>query len=133
MVKKVIHNGFQQDYQVSISNKKEDVSYYWSLGYADREGVIVGDRFNTVRTRLNLESQVASFLKVGLNTNFASRDEGYLQCDWEQMVRISPFGADEIGNHDVDIYLWKYPTIDVTPVNPFSIIYIEHEKAYILH
>ena len=34
--------------------QKEDVSYYWSLGYADREGVIVGDRFNTVRTDLIL-------------------------------------------------------------------------------
>lgn len=129
--KKVLQSGLQQDYQVSISNKKEDVSYYWSLGYADREGVIVGDRFNTIRTRLNLESQVASFLKVGLNTNFASRDEGYLQCDWEQMVRISPYGANEIGNHEVDIYLWKYPTTDVTPVNPFfDNLYRTRESVY---
>lgn len=116
---KVFHKGFQQDYQISISNRTDDVSYYWSLGYADREGVIVGDRFNTLRTRLNLESNVTSFLKIGLNAGYSTRDEGYLRADWGQMVRISPYGADEIGNPDVDEYIWKYPTTDVTPVNPF--------------
>ena len=117
--KKVFQTGLQQDYQVSVSNRKDDVSYYWSLGYADREGVIVGDRFTTVRSRLNLESTVTSFLKVGLNAGFASRNEGYLQSDWSQMTRISPYGADEIGNEEVDKYLWKFPTSDVTPSNPF--------------
>ena len=116
---KVFQTGLQQDYQVSVSNKKDDVSYYWSLGYSDREGIIVGDRFSTVRSRLNLESTVTSFLKVGLNTGFASRDEGYLKADWGQMSLISPYGADERGNEDVDVYLWRFPTSDVTPVNPF--------------
>ena len=104
---------------MSVSNKKDDVSYYWSLGYSDREGIIVGDRFSTVRSRLNLESTVTSFLKVGLNTGFASRDEGYLKAEWGQMSLISPYGADERGNEDVDVYLWRFPTSDVTPVNPF--------------
>ncbi len=116
---KVFHNGLQQDYQVSISNRTNDVNYYWSLGYADREGIIVGNRFSTFRTRLNLESTITSFLKIGLNSGFASRNEGYLQADWEQMTRISPYGADEIGNMEVDEFIWKYPTSDITPVNPF--------------
>jgi len=117
--KKVFHTGLQQDYQTSISNRTDDASYYWSLGYSDREGIIVGNRFTTFRTRLNLESNITSFLKVGLNSGFSQRNEGFLQCDWEQMVRISPYGADEIGNTSVDKYLWRYPTMDVTPVNPF--------------
>jgi hypothetical protein len=117
--KKVFHLGLQQDYQASISNKTDDGSYYWSIGYSDREGIIVGNRFSTFRTRLNLESKITSFLKIGLNSGFSSRNEGYLQADWEQMVRISPYGADEIGNTDVDEFLWRYPTTDATPVNPF--------------
>ena len=117
--KKVFHVGLQQDYQVSISNRTDDVSYYWSLGYADREGIIVGDRFTTARTRLNLESNITSFLKVGVNTGFSNRNEGFLNADWGQMVAISPYGADEIGNLDVDEHIWKYPTSDVNSVNPF--------------
>ncbi len=117
--KKVFHLGLQQDYQASISNKTDDASYYWSLGYSDREGIIVGNRFSVFRTRLNLESKITSFLRIGVNSGFSSRNEGYLQADWGQMVRISPYGADEIGNKEVDEYIWKYPTSDVTPVNPF--------------
>ena len=117
--KKVFHTGLQQDYQASISNKTDDASYYWSLGYSDREGIIVGNRFSVFRTRLNLESKITSFLRIGVNSGFSSRNEGYLQADWGQMVRISPYGADEIGNKEVDEYIWKYPTTDVTPVNPF--------------
>ena len=117
--KKVFHLGLQQDYQASISNRTDDASYYWSIGYSDREGIIVGNRFSTFRTRLNLESKITSFLKIGLNSGFSSRNEGYLQADWGQMVRISPYGADEIGNREVEEYIWKYPTSDVTPVNPF--------------
>lgn len=32
----VYQTGLQQDYTVSLSNRKEDFSYYWSMGYADR-------------------------------------------------------------------------------------------------
>jgi TonB-linked SusC/RagA family outer membrane protein len=128
---KVFHTGLQQDYQVSISNKTDDASYYWSLGYADREGIIVGNRFSTFRTRLNLESKITPFLRIGLNTGFASRNEGYLQADWGQMVRISPYGADEIGNEAVEQRLWKYPTTDVTPVNPFfDNLYRDRKNVY---
>ena len=66
----VYQTGLQQDYTVSLSNRKEDFSYYWSMGYADREGVKVGDRYRNLRTRLNLESKVTSFLTVGLNAQF---------------------------------------------------------------
>ena len=41
----VFQTALQQDYTASISNKKEDLSYYWSLGYADREGIRVGRSF----------------------------------------------------------------------------------------
>lgn len=129
--KKVFHIGLQQDYQAAISNRTDDVSYYWSLGYSDREGIIVGDRFSTFRTRLNLESTITPFLKIGLNSGFSSRNEGYLQADWGQMVRISPYGADEIGNPEVEEYIWKYPTSDVTPVNPFfDNLYRDRKDVY---
>ncbi|GBU08821.1 SusC/RagA family TonB-linked outer membrane protein [Bacteroidales bacterium] len=113
----VFRTGLQQDYTISISNKTDNMSYYWSLGYADREGIIEGNKFSTVRTRLNLESVVTKFLTVGLNTNFASRDEGDLQADWRQMVTISPYGANEMNNPE-SLYQ-KYPTGDATPQNPF--------------
>lgn len=112
----VFQKGFQQDYTASVSNKNDNSSYYFSLNHVDREGVVTGDRFKNFRTRLNLESKVTSFLKVGANTNFAVRNEGFLQADWTQMTRISPYGANVPGV--------RLPTDDPTPVNPF------HDNRY---
>ncbi|MFT3948404.1 MAG: SusC/RagA family TonB-linked outer membrane protein [Agriterribacter sp.] len=89
----VFRNGLQQDYNLNISNKKNDVSYYWSVGYTNKEGVIVGDKFSTIRSRLNLEAKLTSFLKIGLNTQFSDRDESQVPVSWGQMINVSPWGS----------------------------------------
>jgi len=118
----VFQRGFQQDYTAAVSNRNENSNYYFSLNYVDREGIIVGDRFKNFRTRLNLESKVTSFLKVGANTNFAVRNEGFLQADWGQSAIISPYGSNNLDD-PASIYR-RFPTGDVTPVNPF------HDNLY---
>ena len=113
----VFQTALQQDYTVSISGRNDDVSYYWSLGYADREGVKVGNRYSNLRSRLNMEANIAKFLSVGINSSFSSRDQGFLTCDWGQMLNISPYGSNNID--DLDSPYRKFPTGDATPVNPF--------------
>lgn len=113
----VFQRGLQQDYSVSISNKTDNTNYYWSLNHVDREGIIVGNRFKNLRSRLNLESTVTSFLRVGANANFAVRDEGFLQANWAQSAVISPFGSNNIG--DPESPYQRLPTGDPTPQNPF--------------
>jgi TonB-linked SusC/RagA family outer membrane protein len=88
----MFHNGLRQDHTVSVSGKKEDVSYYMSLNYTNNEGVIVGDKFKTVRARLNLEAKAAKFMTVGINSQFSDRDESQVPVSWGQMVNASPYG-----------------------------------------
>lgn len=114
---KVFQLGLQQDYSVSISNKTEDMSYYWSIGYADREGIITGERFTTFRTRLNLESKITDFLSVGLNSNFSTRNEGFLSCAWDEMTHLSPFTTDN--RNDPDSPYQRLPSGVNLIVNPF--------------
>jgi TonB-linked SusC/RagA family outer membrane protein len=115
----VLQTGVQQDYTVGISNQTDNLTYYWSVGYSDREGIVVGDAFSTIRSRLNLESKITDWLSVGMNTGFSSRDESALPCAWENMIRISPFGSNDLGNPEVDPFLQKYPTSDPEAINPF--------------
>jgi len=89
----VFQRGLQQDYNVSLSNRLEDITYYVSLGYQDNEGIVVGDRFSAVRARLNLESDVTDFLTIGANSQFGSRDESQVPASWSQMVNVSPWGS----------------------------------------
>ncbi len=67
--------GFTQDYNLSLSGSSDAVSYYWSLGYTDNEGIRYNEEFNSIRSRINLEAIVNNWLKVGLNTQMAFRDE----------------------------------------------------------
>jgi TonB-linked SusC/RagA family outer membrane protein len=67
--------GLTQDYTASISGSNDAVSYYMSLGYTNNEGIRYNESFNTYRTRINLESNITSWLKVGTNTQMALRDE----------------------------------------------------------
>ncbi|WP_346237264.1 SusC/RagA family TonB-linked outer membrane protein [Niabella insulamsoli] len=118
----VFQRAFQQDYTAAVSNRNESSNYYLSLNYVNREGIIVGDQYTNYRVRLNLESKITPFLKVGANSNFAIRDEGFLQADWAQSAVISPYGSNNLDD-PTSIYR-RFPTGDVTPVNPF------HDNLY---
>ena len=67
--------GVTQDYNLSLSGRTDQVSYYWSIGYTNNEGIRYNETFNTIRSRINLEAKVNDFLSVGTNTSFAVRDE----------------------------------------------------------
>ena len=104
----VFQTGLRQDHNLSLSGKKDEVTYYWSVGYNSNEGVIVGDKFSTIRSRLNLDAKVTDWLNVGINTQFANRDESNINADWSQMVWSSPWGS---------IYKDDGTTIRISPVD----------------
>jgi len=87
----VFQNGLRQDYNLSMSGKKDEVSYYWSAGYNNNEGIVVGDQFKTIRSRLNLDGKVTKWLDVGLNSQFANRDESSLPATWGAIETNDPW------------------------------------------
>ncbi len=103
----VFQKGFRQDHNLSLSGKKDEVTYYMSLGYNNNEGIIVGDGFTNIRSRINLDAKVTDWLSVGINTQFANRDESKrnrynsdgslidptIQADWGLRVNNSPWGS----------------------------------------
>lgn len=113
----VFQTGLQQDYTASVSNRKEDVSYYWSVGYADREGVVTDDRYKNFRTRLNLDSKVTDFLNIGVNASFSTKDEGAMMADAIQRIRNSPYTTNDIDDPDSPYRM--YPSGDNNSKNPF--------------
>ena len=91
---KIIRNGMRNDMSVSLSGNNEQLKYYWSIGRTNNEGVVVGDEFHTTRSRLNLEADVTKFLKVGINTQFANRDESAVPAEWGMITADSPWGSE---------------------------------------
>ncbi|WP_229253042.1 SusC/RagA family TonB-linked outer membrane protein [Dyadobacter helix] len=100
----VIQKGLRQNYDVSIGGGSKNVTYYWSLGYQNNEGVIRGDKFSTIRSRLNVDFKVTDWLNVGVNTQFADRDESTVLASLSQMFVMSPYGSMFDANGDVSWY-----------------------------
>jgi hypothetical protein len=114
---KMFQKGMRHYHTLSLSGRKDEISYYMSVGYTDNEGVIVGDKFKTLRTRLNLEGKVTKFFTAGINLQFADRDESQVSVNWRQMVNGSPYG--EIYTDD-GLLLRDSPNDDIgNNSNPF--------------
>lgn len=111
----IFHNGLRQDYNLSLSGKKEDFSYYWSLGYAKNEALTRGDEFSTIRSRVNIEGKPAKFLKVGLNAQFSYRDESPVSMDAGAYKKLTPYSSfyEEDGET-----LRLYPNDDIQVKHP---------------
>ncbi|GAA4304738.1 TonB-dependent receptor [Compostibacter hankyongensis] len=115
---KVFQTGLRQDYTVSLSGRKDELSYYWSLGYTDNEGVVVGDEFSTVRSRINLEAKITKFLTVGTNTQFSYRDESQVPANWDNAIIASPWGS--MYRDDDSTALRFSPNDQAIAQNPFG-------------
>lgn len=125
----MFHRGMRHDHTVSISGKKDAISYYISAGYTNNEGVIVGDKFKTFRTRINVEAQAAKWATVGVNMQFADRDESQVPVDWGQMINASPWGQKY---KDDGVTLRDSPNDDVgNNTNPFlNNVYTDRQQKY---
>jgi len=87
----VFRSGLRQDYDLSISGGTDNATYYWSVGYVDNEGIIVGDQYSGIRSRLNTDFQVADWLNVGVNAQFSDRDQSAVPASLN-FYEVSPYG-----------------------------------------
>jgi len=111
----IFQNGIRQDYDANISGGSENLRYYFSTGYTQNNGVTLGDKFNTFRSRVNIDADLSNFLKIGVNAQFADRDQGFETISLNQAIAQSPFT--QIYGEDGAMLL--YPNDDALVTNPF--------------
>ena len=109
----VMQTGIRQDYDLSVSGGAEKYNYYWSIGYTDNEGVVKGDEYSTVRSRINADYKISDWLKVGINSQFASDDQSSVPAS-EGFGSVSPYG--KVFNDDGTIK-WYPHDYEIAP-NP---------------
>ena len=97
--------GLNQDYNVSLSGASEKMNYYFSLGYLDNEGVVVGNDYRAFRSNLKLNASVTNWLELGANVNFQDRSDGDNAVDWGKQVTVnSPFAQHRNEEGELEIY-----------------------------
>lgn len=80
---------------VTLSGGNEKTKFYISGGYNDQDGILVGNTFQRVSGRVNLDHEVSSKFKLGTNLSVSRTKGRRVQADNEfatpmQLVALSP-------------------------------------------
>ncbi|WP_281234960.1 SusC/RagA family TonB-linked outer membrane protein [Flavobacterium gelatinilyticum] len=64
----LFQTALMQSYNLSASGGSDNTTYAFGVGYLDQDGIAIGSSFDRLNLRGIIDSQIKSFLKVGVNT-----------------------------------------------------------------
>jgi TonB-linked SusC/RagA family outer membrane protein len=82
-----------QNYDLSISGRAGKTNYFISGNYNNEKGLIYNDIAKRTSVRINLDNQVTSWLKVGVNAQYAERDLSGIESNVGNAFGTSPFNG----------------------------------------
>lgn len=137
-LKQVTRTGIEHNHSVSLSKATDTSNYYISFGYSGLEGVVKGQEQDKYFGRINAETSIKPWLKVGTNTSYT-----YVRDEWptnvynmalqysNPLIDYTPY-KDDATRHDED-YLTLYWRVrseeNNNYFNPFNSMEIESERA----
>jgi len=96
-----------QMHNVSIRGKNELSTYFMSMGYTDQVNLIINDTYKRYNIRLNLDTKITNWLKLGTQTFFTSSDYSGVSPTISNVVGLPPVCAATDENGDYIIYPYK--------------------------
>lgn len=121
---RVIRKGVKQNYDLSVGGGTDNISYYWSIGYTNNKGPIVGDDFSILRSRINANARINKYIDLGINAQFTSQDNSSLPASVSRMLSASPYGS----MYEDDGSLKWFPNEFISDVNPLIENKLHHNK-----
>jgi len=83
----LFQNGSSMNHDLSISGGTDDVKYFASIGYLNTEGIAITQGFERLNARLNVDANLGTKFKAGLNFNGFSGDRDMLGHDIRDLLR----------------------------------------------
>lgn len=105
-------DSYYMNYQLSVSQQTEQTRYYISLGWTGQEGYVLNDSFDRKNARVNIESSIFPWLKIGTQTFAAFLDYSGASPSLHDLYIYSPLNTP----YDADGKLVYQP--NGTLVNP---------------
>lgn len=80
---------------LSASGGSDKTRYFISGEYTNQDGILIGNKFNRLSTRINLDQEVTSKFRMGMNMSFARTQTGRVTQDNDfgtpmQIVALAP-------------------------------------------
>lgn len=106
----LFHKAFMMSHNVSITGGNEKTTYAISGGYMDQDGIAHGSSFKRFTLRSNIDTQIKSWLKGGINFSFTYArqnvgvDNNSIMNALMQQPSVAPTAAD--GSYDGPDDVW---------------------------
>ncbi len=118
----IFRTALQHQHQVSAEGGTDKIKYYVSASYMDQDGTLIGSNFNRYSFRVNLDSQLKKWLKIGVSATYSATAEDLKLADSDQgIVNYSLQTIPDIPIYDID---GNYATIvreGYTNPNPIAL------------
>lgn len=100
--KEVIRENYLRvNHNVSVSGGSDKTRYFMSLDYLNEDGPVTPSNFERVSSRLNLETEINDWFKVGLNSSFS---------------RSSSNNPDQTSGSTTQVITWIYGLSSIYPI-----------------
>lgn len=99
----IFRTALQHQHQVSAQGGTEKVRYYVSGSYMNQEGTIIGSDFDRFGLRANLDADLKSWLKLGVNVSYSNTNENLKLADSDEgLINYSLTTNPDIPIYDID-------------------------------
>ena len=99
----VFQTALQHSHQISAQGGTDKVQYYVSAGYMSQEGTIIGSKFDRLSVRTNIDAQLKSWLKMGVNATFSNTNDDLKRADSDEgLINYSLTTIPSIPIYNVD-------------------------------
>jgi TonB-dependent starch-binding outer membrane protein SusC len=71
----IYRTGNIQSHQLSFSGGSDKTTYYFSGGYYDQAGILIGTKFTRYSMRFSIDQQVKTWLRAGINGNLSRSNQ----------------------------------------------------------
>ncbi|MGZ5254567.1 MAG: SusC/RagA family TonB-linked outer membrane protein, partial [Flavitalea sp.] len=118
-----LHNGRSQQHNLSVAGGFQNTNYLLGGSFLDANGVAINDGYRRITSRINIETEITKWLKIGTRTQLSFEKKRGFPLDWVLMFRKNPLtkAYDDDGN--LTLYPWP-EFIDIrNPLEPINYDY----------
>ena len=125
----VFQTALQHSHQIAAQGGTEKVQYYVSAGYMNQEGTIIGSKFNRLSVRTNIDAQLKSWLKMGVNATFSDTNDDLKLADSDEgLINYSLTTIPTIPIYNIDGSYSSISQEGYTNPNPIAMAMLDEIK-----
>ena len=115
-LKQATQSGQVQEHNISIASGTDKFQYFVSASHLDQDGVIKGYQYKKTSFRVNADSQINNYLKIGTSAFFTENNYDGGRANFLEAAAMSPYSVPYDANGAYNIYPMKPEQLFLNPL-----------------